>query len=146
MPQFSRLIAVALLVWAAQARTPPPQQLPPRFRAGTNLVRVDVYATKDGAPIQDLTRQDFEVFEDNAPQKIESFEHIVVSPAGPDAGLIEPSSPAQANQLAADPRRRVFVVFLDTHNVPYEGSHAIKEPLIHLMQTVMSASGGSGAP
>ena len=137
MPQFSRLIAVALLVLAAQARTPPPQQPPPRFRAGTNLVRVDVYATKDGAPIQDLTRQDFEVFEDNAPQKIESFEHIVVSPAGPDAGLIEPSSPAQANQLAADPRRRVFVVFLDTHNVPYEGSHAIKEPLIHLMQTVM---------
>src|SRR6185295_4123079 len=101
------------------------------------LVRVDVYATKGGVPVQDLAADDFEVLEDNSPQKIQSFEHIVVNPAGPDAGLVEPSSPSQANQLAADPRRRVFVVFLDTHNVPYEGSHAIKEPLIDLMQRVM---------
>jgi len=98
---------------------------------------VDVYATKGGAPVMDLGAQDFELFEDNSPQKIESFEHIVVNPAGPDAGLIEPSSPTQANQLAADPKRRVFVVFLDTHNVPYEGSHAIAEPLIDLMQRVI---------
>jgi len=140
--QVSRLIAVALLVWLAQGQappSPPPQQPqpPPRFRTETNLVRVDVYATKDGAPVQDLAAQDFEIFEDGTSQKIASFEHIVVLPAGPDAGLIEPSSPSQANQLAGDPKRRVFVVFLDTHNVPYEGSHAIKEPLIHLMQTVM---------
>ena len=140
MLQVSRLIAFAVLVWLAQGgQTPPsqPPQQPPRFRAGTNLVRVDVYATKDGVPIQDLAAEDFEVSEDNTPQKIESFEHIVVTPAGPDAGLIEPSSPSQANQLAGDPKRRVFIVFLDTHNVPYEGSHAIKEPLIHLMQNVM---------
>ena len=100
-------------------------------------MRVDMYATKGGVPVQDLTAQDLELLEDDTPQKIDSFEHIVVNPAGPDAGLIEPSSPRDANQLAADPRRRVFVVFLDTHNVPYEGSHLIKEPLIHFMQTVM---------
>jgi VWFA-related protein len=141
--QVSRLIAVAVLVWLAQAGQPPPSQQsqqpqpPPKFRTETNLVRVDVYATKGGVPVQDLSAQDFELFEDNSAQKIESFEHIVVYPAGPDAGIIEPSSPSQANQLAADPRRRVFVIFLDTHNVPYEGSHMIKEPLIHFMQTVM---------
>ena len=135
MPQVSRLIAVAVLVWFAQSQAPPQQ--PPRFRTETNLVRVDVYATKGGVPVQDLAATDVEVFEDDTAQKITSFQHIVVLPAGPDAGLIEPSSPSQAKQLAADPRRRVFVVFLDTHNVPYEGSHGIKEPLIHLMQTVM---------
>ena len=142
MFQVSRLIAVALVVWLAQAGQAPQSQSqqpqpPPRFRTETNLVRADVYATRDGVPVPDLTQQDFEIFEDSTPQKIASFEHIVVNPAGPDAGLIEPSSPSQANQLAGDPRRRVFVVFLDTHNVPYEGSHAIKEPLIHFMQTVM---------
>jgi VWFA-related protein len=142
--QVSRLIAIAVAVWLAQSGPPATPQggaqqprQPPRFRGGTNFVRVDTYASKDGAPVQDLTAQDFEVLEDNVPQKIETFEHIVVSPAGPGAGLIEPASPSEANQLAADPRRRVFVVFLDTHNVPVDGSHRIKEPLIDLMQRVM---------
>lgn len=153
MSQVSRFIAVAVGAWLAQSQVqvPPrpepaptpspsrqaPQPQPPRFRTEANFVRVDVYATRGGVPVQDLTQNDFEVSEDNTPQTIESFEHIVISPAGPQATLIEPSSPSQANQLAADPKRRVFVIFLDTHNVPYEGSHAIKEPLIDLMQHVM---------
>src|SRR5262245_25198994 len=129
-------------MWLAQSQAPPqsqtqPPQPPPRFRAETNFVRVDVYATKGGVVVQDLIQDEFEVFEDSVPQKIDSFEHIVVTPAGPQEARLEPSSPSQALQLVADPKRRVFVVFLDTHNVPYEGSHAIKEPLIHLMQTVM---------
>jgi VWFA-related protein len=154
--QASRFIALALLVWLAQGQSspllpqpqqqpplppqrpaqPPPQQ-PPRFRAETNFVRVDVYATRGGVPIQDLEQADFEVFEDNVPQQIESFEHIVINPAGPQDALIEPSSPSQALELVADPKRRVFVIFLDTHNVPYEGSHAIKEPLIDFIQRVL---------
>ncbi len=131
----SRSIAVLLLVLLGQAQQPPPQ--PPRFRSETNFVRVDVYATKGGVPVQDLAQDDFDVAEDNVPQKIDSFEHIVVNPAGPQATLVEPSSPSQALQLVADPRRRVFVIFLDTHNVPYEGSHDIKEPLIDFMQRVL---------
>jgi VWFA-related protein len=145
--QFARVCALgaALLAQAtgtSQAPPPPPsqspQQPPPRFRTETNLVRVDVYATKGGVPIQDLTAADFEVSEDNTPQKIESFEHIVVRAGGPQGELVEPTSVTAANQLAADPRRRVFVVYLDTEHVPFEGSHAIKEPLIELMQNVMS--------
>jgi ABC-type lipoprotein release transport system permease subunit len=34
------------------------------------LVRVDAFATKGGVPVQDLTAADFDVFEDNVPQKI----------------------------------------------------------------------------
>jgi VWFA-related protein len=122
---------------AKQTPEQPPKP-PPRFRAATNLVRVDVYATKDGTPVQDLTAADFEVFEDNTPQKIDSFEHIVVTPAGSEP-VVEPSSVTRANELAADPRRRVFVLYLDTEHVGYEGSHAIKEPLIELMTRIMSA-------
>jgi VWFA-related protein len=132
--QISRVVTIALLVWLSQAQQPPPQ-----FRTETNFVRVDVYATKDGVPVQDLKAEDFEVYEDNVPQAVESFEHIVIEPAGPQEALVEPSSPSQANQLAADPKRRVFVVFLDTHNVPVEGSYAIKEPMIDLLQRVLGA-------
>ena len=125
----------------APPQPPPqqPQQPPPRFRAETNLVRVDVYATKDGVPVQDLTADDFEVSEDNAPQKIDSFEHIVVQTGGPQEERSEPTSVTAANALAADPRRRVFVVYLDIEHVSVEGSHNIKEPLIDFMQRVMGA-------
>jgi VWFA-related protein len=142
--------AAALLQASAGSQAPsqpqqpqqPPQQQPPaqppRFRTETNLVHVDVYATKDGVPVQDMRADEFEVFEDNAAQKIDTFEHITVMPAGPDA-LSEPSSVTAANQLVADPRRRVFVFYLDTEHVSVDGSHAIKEPLIELMNRVMGA-------
>lgn len=150
MLQFARsaVLAAAGLVLLADlpafTQQPPqeqqkPPQPPPRFRTETNLVRVDVYATKDGAPVQDLEAEDFEIFEDNAPQKIDTFEHIVITPAGPAETLVEPSTVQQANQLAADPRRRVFVIYLDTQHVGYEGSYRIKEPLIELMTRIMSA-------
>ncbi|HMC78766.1 MAG TPA: VWA domain-containing protein [Vicinamibacterales bacterium] len=144
MFQFSRvcLLAAVILGQASGATQPPPpaqtpQQPPPRFRAETNLVRVDVYATKDGVPVQDLTAADFEVSEDNTPQKVDSFEHIVVRTGGPQEERSEPTSVTAANQLAADPRRRVFVVYLDIEHVSYEGSYKIKEPLIDLLTRIM---------
>lgn len=132
MFQFTRPIVIVGLALALL------QPQPPRFRTETNLVRVDVYATKDGVPVQDMKAEDFELYEDNAPQKIDSFEHIVVTPAGPDI-VSEPNSVDEANQAAADPKRRVFVIYLDTEQVSVEGSHNIKEPLIDLMQRVMGA-------
>src|SRR5260221_25927 len=80
---------------AGPPRPPPPhqpQQPPPRFRTETNLGRVDVYATKGGEPVQDLTADDFEVYEDNAPQKVDSFEHIVVRTGGSQEERSEPAS------------------------------------------------------
>jgi len=134
-----RALTLAALLVLAQSPSPPassPQQ-PPRFRGGTNLVRVDAFATKGGVPVQDLKADDFEILEDNTPQKIDTFEHIVIEPAGPDA-RVDPSSVTQAIQMAADPHRRVFVIYLDIEHVDYEGSHNIKEPLIDFMNRVMS--------
>src|SRR5262245_15238512 len=61
---------------------PPPQQQPqqpssPIFRAGVNFVRVDVIVTdKAGNFVMDLNQDDFEVTENNAPQKVETFKRI----------------------------------------------------------------------
>jgi len=133
-----RIVGLALFAVLSQAQTAPtpspaPQQ--PRFRGGTNMVRVDVFATKDGVPVQDLTAADFDIREDGAPQKIDTFEHIVVD--SHRAERVDPSSVSQANQMAADPHRRVFVVYLDIENVDVAGSHDIKEPLIDFMNRVM---------
>src|SRR5438067_2196994 len=60
-----------------------PQQ-PPIFRTGINFVRVDVIVTdKAGNPVNDLKPGDFEITEQNRPQKIETFKLISL-----DGGLI----------------------------------------------------------
>jgi VWFA-related protein len=49
---------------------------PATFRAGVTLVKVDAAVTdRGGRAITGLTPQDFEVFDENAPQKILYFEH-----------------------------------------------------------------------
>ena len=100
-------------------------------------MRVDVYPTRGGVPVGDLTLNDFEVMEDGAAQKINTFEHIVVRSAGPQETRAEPDSQRQANQMAQDPRARVFVIFLDTYHVTVTGSHNIRRPLISLMDQII---------
>ncbi len=113
------------------------QQPPPTFRTEANFVRVDVYPTKDGKPVLDLKSEDFEVFEDNAPQTVQSFEHIVVTPAGPQAQRSEPSSIEESRQLVANPKNRVFVLFLDTFHVRVESGWHAREPLIRLIDRLL---------
>ena len=50
------LFALAALT-ALGAQTTPTQQ-PPTFRAEANFVRVDMYATEKGVPVEDLTQAD----------------------------------------------------------------------------------------
>jgi VWFA-related protein len=121
----------------AQQQQQPPPQPPPRFRSEANYIRVDVYATRDDQPVQDLTGDDFEVTEDGKPQKIDAFEHVVVRPAGPQAVRIEPNNQREGNQMAANPRARVFVIFLDTNFVNIAGGHDIAQPLIELMERAL---------
>src|SRR5512134_3103459 len=91
-PRPSRVLALLVVVLAALARgdaqepQPPPNQGQPTFRVEANFVRVDVYPTVDGQPVQDLTAADFEVVEDGAAQKIETFEHVVVRGFSPQEG------------------------------------------------------------
>jgi VWFA-related protein len=112
-------------------------QRPPTFRTGTNLVRVDVYPTRGGKAVLDLAATDFEILEDGVLQKIESFEHVVVRPAGPQSERIEPSSQREMLQAAENPRSRVFVIFLDQTHVDFSDSYAIAEPLIRLINRIL---------
>jgi VWFA-related protein len=118
-------------------RQPEPQQPRPTFKAGADFIRVDVFATRDGTPIHDLQREDFEVLEDGRPQKVATFEHVLVRAAGPQTTRVEPNTVRQSEAMAADPRARVFALFLDTHHVTVEGSHNIRRPLIDMLDRVL---------
>ena len=127
-------IAVVLsAILIAQSATP--QQ--PTFKAQANFVRVDVYPTRDGKPVDDLRADDFEILEDDAPQSISSFEHVVIPPAAPGGARSEPATAAESRQLAADGRSRVFVLFLDLPHVSLEASRDTAGPLIRLLDRLL---------
>jgi VWFA-related protein len=128
-------VATAAALVAQQQKTD--EQPPPRFKTQANFVRVDVYPTADGRPVQDLRKEDFEILEDGAAQLVETFEYVQVRPAGPQTARVEPNSVQAGEQMAANPRNRVFVVFLDVPHVQIESAHAINEPLIRLLDRVL---------
>jgi hypothetical protein len=68
---------------------------------------VDVFATKDGVPVEDLKAGDFEVAEDNTPQKVETFEHVKIEGGGDPVTRVEPRTVRESREMAADPRARV---------------------------------------
>ncbi len=126
------------LVAAFALQTPPAQQdQRPTFRTEANYVRVDVYPTEDGRPVLDLKQDDFEVVEDGVPQKIDAFEQVVVRAAGPQETRHEPNTVAESRAALDNPRARVFVIFLDIGHVEVGGSHAIRKPLIDMLNRVI---------
>jgi VWFA-related protein len=136
----ARELVIAVVAAAAVLVVPAAQQdqLPqPTFRTEANYVRVDVYPTRDGAPIADLTAADFEVFEDKAPQKIEQFERVVMRAAGSAEGRPEPNTVAQSQQAIQDPRARVFVLFLDPSHVEETVSRTISRTLVNALNRLI---------
>jgi VWFA-related protein len=130
-------LAVGALAQTPATQPPSPQPPPPTFRTEANYVRVDIYPTKDGAPVTDLAQADFEILEGGVPQKIEQFERVLVRGGIPQDLRREPNSVEEGRQAAQNPRARVFVVFLDINHVSIEGSHRIRQPLIDALDRLI---------
>ena len=94
--------------WAVSA-----QSQKPIFRVGAHFVSVDAYPARDGKIVEGLTKDDFDVYEDNTPQKIETFEFISADTRPPDDERGTLLTPREGIELAADPRYRVFVIVID---------------------------------
>ena len=88
---------VRLFVFALFSTFISAQQPPSRFRAGVDLVTVDVVVLdQDGNPVPGLTRQDFAIQEDGRPQQITEFQSVELPP---------PSTMARPTRAA--PERRI---------------------------------------
>ena len=120
----------------AQAQQPP-QPAPPTFRTEANYVRVYVYPTIDGAPVLDLRQDDFEVSEDRVLQKVEQFEHVVISGGAGQPGRPEPNTVEESRRAVQDPRARVFVLFLDLKHVEGDASRRIAQPLVKALNRLI---------
>jgi len=108
----------------------------PAFRTGINFVRVDALVTDNkGNAVESLTQDDFEVYEDNKLQKVESFRYIKV-----EGNPLEGELPRQIRttwdeetELARDDVR-LFVIFYDDYHVRRGSALAVKRQLTEFIR------------
>ena len=126
----------------AQPPQPTPQQ--PIFRTGINFVRVDVIVTdRAGNPVNDLKPGDFEITEQNRPQKVETFKLISL-----DGGLMD-STNTPPRQIRTDIDEeteaarddvRLFAIFLDDYHVRRETSMGARTQIARFVETQLGPS------
>lgn len=132
VPRVLAAVAVAAAVASSSG-----QAQEPRFRGGTNLVRLDVYVSANGAAVTDLTAADFEVREDNAPQAVTSFEFVRARGPAPDSARVEPSTVGEMRDRVAARDARAFVLFLDSPHVQVAGSYRAANPVAAMLDRVV---------
>jgi VWFA-related protein len=124
----------------ANGQQPPADQTQLTFRSGINFVTVDAYVSDSkGQPVTDLKQSDFEIIEDNKPQKIEQFRFIKVD-GNPKPGEPPPQQIKNRDDEEREAARddtRVFVIFLDDYHTRLGSSLAVRQPLSEWVQNTL---------
>src|SRR5688572_382137 len=129
------LLPAASVAIAAQEPAPPAQLEP--FRTEVNYIRVDMYPTAGGKPVTDLRQDEIELFDENVPQKIDRFEHVLVRNVRSQEARREPATMTEMRDAAQDVRARLFVLFLDTEHVEFGPAYNVKSPLIQALNQLI---------
>ncbi|MEA2416700.1 MAG: hypothetical protein QOI58_3357, partial [Thermoanaerobaculia bacterium] len=110
---------------------PNPVAAPPPLveKIDVSVVNVDVTVTdRRGQPVSGLTRDDFEIFEDDKPQTISNF--YAVDSAQPK---IDTRAVADANPSSADRFRRKVLVLIDNQNTTPHGRNVALDRLVEFI-------------
>ena len=78
----------------------------------SSVIRLDLHATFDAMPVQDLTSADVAIVEDGTPQQIDDLRHTANS-------------------------ARSFVVFLDTPHMRFEGARNVRVALVRFLDRLL---------
>lgn len=119
MTQSGLVVALAVALVAAPTADvrQAPQQAPVTFRAGVDLVVVDVVVVdKDGIPVTDLVASDFTIAAGKRPRRIVSSEFVAAKRISTAVATYPPDLPAPTNNRPATAptgRSILFVVDVD---------------------------------
>jgi VWFA-related protein len=104
----------------------------PTFKSGINLVEIDVVILdKRGSPIRGLRQQDFEVFEDDKPVSVVTFEAVDLPQAPSNVPIPAPDRSATSVSSNDQPEDgRVLLIVMDDHHVRFGGSQLVKSKAI----------------
>jgi len=109
-----RILVVASIVGVIATNAAAQQ---PMFRAGVEVVRLDVRVTDDaGRPVKDIQPHEIEVIEDGNPRPIVLFQHI----AEPDAPVAEAARRTVASEVSTNrgaPRGHLYVIVFDQSHI-----------------------------
>jgi VWFA-related protein len=123
--------AVALLLAGAAAqerREPPPLRDSSVFRVGVDLVQIDATVTDQrGRHVTDLTSDDFEVLQDNRPQRLSTFAFITAG--SPVPGDAAPATGPIPRPLSAAQVRRTIAVVVDDLGLSIESVARVRGAL-----------------
>jgi VWFA-related protein len=111
------MLALGASMDAQQANTTPPPQPEVNFRVEVNYVEVDAIVTdQNGNFVTDLTRDDFEVLEDNRRETISTFSMVNLPiPAAPQATPAVTAEPDVASNERPFEGRLYLIVLDDLH-------------------------------
>jgi VWFA-related protein len=140
------LIACALGAAALQApvlRAQAPQTPPSvTFSVEVNYVDVDVVVTDErGNFVPGLTRDDFEVFEDGKPQKVDTFAYVEIPLEQDNAFLLDGrpiSSDTKSNRVPFS--GRLYVIVLDDQDVAAMRTSQVKRSAKEFVDKYMGAN------
>ena len=136
----TRGLAAALTVVVAVSIEAGPQQpakqasdQTPVFRAGANYVRVDAYPTLGREIIPNLTKDDFEIFEDGKRQTVAAAEFVALDTPEDARGSM--LSAREGLELAADPHYRVVIVVIDRAVFDLQQWQTMREDLHQFLES-----------
>jgi VWFA-related protein len=139
-------IAIALCAAALQAPVlkaqDPPAPPTVTFQVEVNYVDVDVVVTDEqGNFVSGLKREDFEVFEDGKPQKVDTFAYVEI-PIQPDNAFVlgdrKLSTDTQTNRVPF--AGRLYVIVLDDLDVSAMRTAAVKKSAKEFVDRYMGAN------
>jgi VWFA-related protein len=110
---------LALVLAGAAAQQPEPGAPSVTFQLEVNYVDIDAVVTDEqGGFVADLTKDDFELYEDGRPQAISTFSLVDIPMPQPGrAGGAAPAAPSDVKSNAQPISGRLFVIVLDDLNV-----------------------------
>ena len=115
-------VLAVLLAEAAEA------QQPPVFRAGVELLEVDVSVVDDeGEPLRDLSGAEFTVSIDGEPRRVASAQFVDLRPVVATSGVTTaPAPPVSYSANSTGGRGRVVVLAIDRNHITFsEGREAM---------------------
>jgi VWFA-related protein len=89
-----------------------------QFRAGTELVRIDVVVTnQSGEPVTGLTAADFSIVDSGSPQTISFFEPVSIPVGNRDVDIRRPLPKGDVATNVEPPSPRAMVVVIDSYHL-----------------------------
>jgi VWFA-related protein len=128
------VLATAAVSVGAAAPQGTPQQ-PPVFKAGVELVRLDVRVVDDrGAPIEDLKAEEVRITEGGAERPVVLFQHVA-EPVGSYLEVARRTIGAEVSTNQGAPRGHLYLIVFDQYHITAGNEQRARQAVDRFLRT-----------